>query len=343
MQGRILRLTRATGSVLKKPLIWASAGGLACAAVAIAATAPAQAEAYPPSTSSCLYSNSATAPNSTSVVGVTPGSTITISCAAGSFPDSSLLAIIEASGLAGVVSPASAELSEVDLGSLALVTTGTDGSLSTTFTVPTTFSASDPNAVCPATQAQINAGLACDLVVANLSAVPQDEAQITYAGQGRPNNPTLHVSVSSVSRGVDTLTASDLPGACPTPVTAKSHCWWGDPVTGAPNAAAFTGIPGFSVLVGRHLAENTLQASAAVYCQTGATAAACTGEPEGTLVPPALSGTITVRRDAGPIVVDEPNTSPYRARGLLLPLVPDTRNVEAIQLFFPPFPHFPRH
>lgn len=333
MQGRILRLTRATGSVLKKPLIWASAGGLACAAVAIAATAPAQAEAYPPSTSSCLYSNSVTAPNSTSVVGVTPGSTITISCAAGSFPDSSLLAIIEASGLAGVVSPASAELSEVDLGSLALVTTGTDGSLSTTFTVPTTFSASDPNAVCPATQAQINAGLACDLVVANLSAVPQDEAQITYAGQGRPNNPTLKVTLH-VKHGVKTLTASDRPGACPTPVTATSHCWWGDPVTGAPNPTAFSGIPGLEAWVSRHLASNTLQVSPAVYCQTGATAAACAGLPEGTLVPPALSGTITVKTGVSPVIIDEPNTTPYRAHGILPPLVAGTRNVEAIQLGF---------
>jgi hypothetical protein len=126
---------------------------LACAGIALAATAPAQAEAYPPSTSSCQYSNSVTPPNSSFVVGVTPGSTISISCAAGSFRDSSLLAIIQSSGLAGVVSPASAELNEVDLATLSLVTTGSDGSLSATFTVPATFSAPDPNAQCPATQA----------------------------------------------------------------------------------------------------------------------------------------------------------------------------------------------
>jgi hypothetical protein len=175
-------------------------------------------------------------------------------------------------------------------------------------------------------------GLGCDLVIANLSATPLNEAQITYQGQGRPNNPTLHVSVSSFSHGVETLTASDRAGACPTPVTATSRCWWGAPVTGAPNATAFTGIPGLESLVGRHLADNTLQVSPAVYCQTGATAAACAGQPEGTLVPPALIGTITVHRGDRPIVVDEPDTAPYRGRGLLPPLVAGTRNVEAFAL-----------
>jgi hypothetical protein len=333
MQGRIPRPTHITGRLLKKPLAWIGLSGMACAAIAILGTTPAQAEAYPPSTSSCQYSNSVTPPNSSFVVGVTPGSTISISCAAGSFPDSSLLAVIEASGLAGIVSPASAELNEVDLGALSLVTTGSDGSLNATFTVPATFSAPDSNAVCPATQAQINVGLGCDLVIANLSATALNEAQIAYQGQGRPNNPTLHVSISSFSRGVETLTASDDLGACPTPVTATSRCWWGAPVTGAPNATAFSGIPGLDSLAGRHIAENTLQVSPAIYCQAGATAAACAGLPEGTLIPPALSGTITARRGAGPIVVDEPNTTPYRGRGFLPPLVPGTRNVEAVQFF----------
>lgn len=332
MQGRIPRPTHTTGRLLKKPLAWVGLSCMAGAGIALAATTPAQAQPYPPSTSSCQYSNSATAPNSSFVAGVTPGSKISISCAAGSFPDSSLLAIIQASGLAGVVSPASAELNEVDLGALSLVVTGSDGSLSTTFTVPTAFSAPDPNAACPATQAQINVGLGCDLVIANLSATPLNEAQITYQGQGRPNHPTLDVSVSSISHGVKTMTASDEPGACPTPVTATSHCWWGASVTGAPNPTAFTGIPGLESQVAGHSAQNTLQVSAAVYCQTGATAAACAGQPEGTLVPPALSGTIT-SREGGPVVVDEPNTAPYRGRGSLLPLVPGTRNVEAIQFF----------
>lgn len=333
MQGRILGLT---SSLIKKPLTWIGLSGMACAAVAFAATVPAQAEAVPPSTSSCQYSNSVTSANPTAVTGVTPGSTISISCGAGSFPDSSLLAIIEGSGLAAVVSPASAELDEIDLGSLQLVVTGSDGSLSDTFTVPSSFSASDPNAQCPATQAQVNVGLGCLLVVANLSAQALDEAQLTYQGQDVPNSPTVKVSLKSVGHaGVKTLTASDKPGACPTPVTATSHCWWGSPVTGSPNSTAFTGIPGLEALVSKHIATtNTLSVSAAVYCQTGATAAACSGLPEGTLVPPALSGTMTVTEGLEPATIDEPNTGPYAGNGTLTPLVPGTANVQATQLGF---------
>jgi hypothetical protein len=326
LQGRILHLT---GMLIKKPLTWIGLSGMACAAVAFATAVPAQAEAYPPSTSSCQYSNSVTQPNANYVKGITPGSTITISCAAGSFPDSSELIIIEASGLAAIVSPASAELDEVDLGSLQVVTTGSDGSLTDTYTVPATYSASDPNAVCPATQAQINAGLACDLVLVNSSLSPVNEAQLTYRGQGRPNRPTLHAKVTSVTRGVKTLTVSDDRGACPTPVTATSHCWWGAPVTGAPNPTAFAGIPGFEALVGNRLAANTISVSPAVYCQSGATAAACSGLPAGTLVPPALSGTITVRRGLGFVIVDEPDTTPYFGDGFLRPLEAGTRNVES--------------
>lgn len=327
MQRGILRLRRATATLVRKPLTWIGMTGAICAAVAVV-PAPAQATAYPPSTSTCNYSNSATAANTAAVTGVTPGSEITISCAAGSFPANSLLVILEASGLAGIVSPASAQLNEVDLGSLQLVSTAADGSLSDTFTVPTTFSASDPNAACPATQSQVNVGLGCNLVIANLSAVPLDEATVAYAGQGRPNRPTLDISVTT-HHGVRTLTASDAPGACPTPATADSHCWWGSPVPGAPNPTAFTGIPGLESFVAGHPAQNTLQVSPAIYCQTGATAAACAGLPAGTLVPPALSGTITSGPHDAPVVIDEPNTTPYQGNGFLSPLIAGTRNVEA--------------
>jgi hypothetical protein len=276
-----------------------------------------------------------TSANSAFVVGVTPGSTINVSCAAGSFPANSLLVIVEASGLAGIVSPASAELDEVDVGSLQLVSTGSDGSLNTTYTVPTTFSASDPNAACPATQAQINVGLGCNLVIVNLSLSPVNEAQLAYQGQGTPNSPTLKATLKSVSHaGVKTLTASDKPGACPTPVTATSHCWWGVPNTGAPNPTAFSGIPGLAALVSKHLAQNTLQVTPAVYCAAGATAAACSGLPAGTLVPPALSGTMTVTRGLEPVTIDEPNTTPYTGNGTMAPLITGTSNVQATQLGF---------
>lgn len=330
MQRRILSLSRSATRVVKRPLLWAGVIGLV-GAVGLVPASSARATAYPPSTSSCTYSNATTSPNTDGVTGVTPGSTVTISCAPGSFPAGSLLALIEASGLAGIVSPSSDELNEVDLGTLQLAVAGSDGSLSTAFTVPTAFSAPDSAGVCPPTQAQINVGLTCDLIVANLAAVPQDVGMLVYQGQGTPNTPTLHTTFT-VDRGVKTLTESDVAGACPTPPTAASHCWWGAPVTGAPNPAAFTGIPALEAKVSKELAENTLTVSPAVYCQTGATAAACAGLPAGTLVPPQLSGTITTSLGLQPVYVDEPNTTPYTGNGTLPVLLAGSgSNVQAAQ------------
>lgn len=231
----------------------------------VAQAAPASATALSPSTSDCSYSNAITPANSEAVLGVTPGSTITISCAAGSFTASSTLVVVEASGLAAIVSPSSAELSEVDLGTLGIASAGSDGSLSTTFTLPTTFSASDSNA------------------------------------------------------------------ACPTPATADSHCWWGAPVTGAPSTA-FGGIPAPEALVNGRLLTGSLAVSPAIYCQTGATAAACASLPVGTLIPPALSGSVTTRNlsEFRPIVVNEPNATPYSGNGRLRSLIAGTRNVSAV-------------
>jgi hypothetical protein len=307
-------------------------GTLGLVGTCVAQATSASATAVSPSTSDCSYSNATTPANSEAVLGVTPGSTITISCAAGSFTASSTLVIIEASGLAAIVSPSSAELNEVDLGTLGIVSAGTDGSLSTTFTLPTTFSASDSNAACPPTQAQINAGLTCDLVLVSLSTLqPENEAMLVYSGQGTPNRPSLRATVADDHYGLKTITFSDAPGACPTPVTADSHCWWGAPVTGAPSTE-FGGIPAPEALVNGRLLTGTLAVSPAIYCQTGATAAACASLPAGTLIPPALSGSVTTRHLSGsqPLVVNEPNATPYSGNGRLPSLIAGTRNVSAV-------------
>jgi hypothetical protein len=327
---RVLSLSRHARRIAAKATLWSGVVGLAGFGLVTITTPAAHATAYPPSTSACNYSNGATTPNTAGVAGVTPSSTITISCAAGSFSSGSLLVIIEASGLAGIVSPASSELNEVDLGTLQLAFAAADGSLTATFTVPNAFSAPDSQATCPPTQAQINVGLTCDLIIANLAAVPQDVAMLVYQGQGMPNTPTLHTTFT-INRGVKTLTESDVPGACPTPPTATSHCWWGAPVTGAPNPAAFSGVPGIEAQVSKVLATNDLTVSPAVYCQTGATAAACSGLAPGTLVPPKLSGTATTSLGLQPVQVDEPNTTPYTGNGTLPAVIAGTRNVEAAQ------------
>ena len=122
---------------------------------------------------------------------------------------------------------------------------------------------------------------------------------------------------SHIGKGGGTLTASDKAGACPTPVKAKSRCWWGAALTGAPNPAA--GVPGFIAPIHGLPASNTLAASSPVYCFKGATAAACGGLPVGTLIGPHLSGTITLPRlgsvDRQEVVALEPNTTPDPGNG----------------------------
>ena len=200
--------------------------------------------------------------------------------------------------------------------------------------MPTSFAASDPNAACPATQAQINIGLTCDLVIVSLSNLqPVNEAMLLYAGQGMPNRPTLHATVK-IDEGLKTITVSDVAGACPTPPTATSRCWWGAPVTGTPSAA-FSGIPAPEALVSMRITSGTLQVSPAVYCQDNATASACIGMPSGTLIPPVLSGSVTTRRGLGPsLIVEEPNATPYAGNGFLPDLISVTRNVSAATRIF---------
>ena len=329
MQSRALSFSHYARRIAAKPVLWIGVIGLAGFGL-VTATPQAHATTYPGSASACNYSNGTTAPNATGVTGVTPGSTVTISCAAGSFPANSLLVIVEASGLAGIVSPASAQLNEVDLNTLQLPSAAADGSLTDTFTVPNAFAASsDSQATCPPSQAQINVGLTCDLIIASFPALaPQNVAMIVYDGQGTPNAPTLHTTFT-IDRGVKTLTESDVPGACTMPVTATSHCWWGAPVTGTSNTAFK--VPGLEEQVSHVLAANTLTVSPAVYCQAGATADACSGLAPGTLVPPKLSGTATTSLGLQLVHVDEPNTTPYAGNGTLPAGIAGSLNIEAAQ------------
>ena len=304
--------------------------GLVCG-IAIQ-VAPAGATPIPPSTSACDYSNAATPSNPNAVLGVKPSSKITISCAAGSFPANSSILLVEASGLAAIVSPASANLGEVDATAIGSATTGAHGSLSTTFTVPAAFKATDPKAVCPPTKPQINAGLTCELVlVSGKTLAPLNEAQLVYVGQGQPNKPTLQAT-ARLHNGRTTITVSQVRGACPTPPTGKSRCWWGAPVTGTPSTA-FGGIPAPEALLasnGFQVTSGTLAVSPGIYCAKGATAKACKGLKVGTLIPPALHGKVTTSRTFFHFIdVEEPNATPYTGNGILHSLIPITLNVSA--------------
>ena len=250
------------------------------AGTAILAAAPASAIPIPPSTSSCTYNGSPLGFAASN----TAGTPVTVNCTG--LPANTLLIVAQTSPLAGVISPSSAATSEADLSTGMAVTTDASGDLTATITVTATggtpgFSALDKKAVCPPTQAQVNAGLTnCVVTVADLATTTGlNFGNIIYGTQPVPKRPTLVLKPSHIGKSGATLTASDKAGACPTPVKATSRCWWGAALTGAPNAPA--GVPGFTVLMAGKPRSNTLAASPAVYCFKGATAAACSRASRG--------------------------------------------------------------
>jgi hypothetical protein len=292
-------------------------GGGLLGGTAILAATPASAIPIPPSTSACTYNGSPVG----FVASNTTGTPVTVNCTG--LPPNTLLIVAQTSPLAGVISPSSAATQEADLSTGMAVTTTASGTLSATITVTATggspaFSALDKKAVCPPTQAQVNAGLTnCVVTVADLATTTGlNFGNVIYGTQPRPHSPTLALKPRHVGNG-QTVTASDKTGACPTPVTPTSRCWWGAALTGAPNAAA--GVPGLVAAIHGKPITNALAVSPAVYCFKGATAAACTGLATGTLVGPHLSGTVvvpsTISNGRHTVVVLEPNTTPDPGNG----------------------------
>jgi hypothetical protein len=279
-------------------------GLLAGLLVALTA-APAVATPVPPSTSSCTYNGSPSA-----VTGVSAGTSISVVCTG--MPASATLALAQASPLAGVADPASAGSGFADQTHIVIGSSDATGNFSGTFVVHATGDATNPftpsnanaAATCPPSQAQINAGLVgCALAIANVATLaPVNTATLVFASSAAPAAPTLALNPNANVHPGNALNASDL---------NTSGFWWGAPLTGAPNAAA--GVPGFTATVGGTTATNTLSATPAAFCATGAVGPLCSGKPANTLVPPALSGTLTVPTPQpanGTVVVTEPNTTP---------------------------------
>jgi hypothetical protein len=317
----MLRRSNGGGGVLRRAAAAAGALGLGAGLLggaAILAATPASAIPLPPSTSSCTYNGSPTAV----VASNTKGTPVKVICTG--LPKKTLLIVAQTSPLAGVISPSTSSPAEADLDTGKAVTTSATGTLTVTITVTATggtpsFSASDKNAVCPPTQAQVNAGLTnCVVTVADLATTTGlNYGNVIYATQPAPHAPTLALTPRHIGPKGGLVTASDKAGACPTPVTAASKCWWGAALTGAPNKA--DGVPGFTVTINGTPAANTLAASPAIYCAEGATAAACKGLAIGTLIGPHLSGTISVPPSTGKgtqkVVALEPNTTPVPGNG----------------------------
>src|SRR5262245_24180576 len=197
--------------------------GLLGALLVALTAAPAAATPIPPSTSSCTYNGS---PNV--VPNATAGMAVTVACTG--LPATTSVALVEGSPLAGVASPSNAGSGFFDTSHVVLGTTDATGALTLVGVVRTTAAAApnnftpmsaDANAVCPPTQAQINAGLVgCAFAVANVATqTGLNTATITFAGQGTPANPTLALSPNTGVFSGNSLTASD--------AASPSGFWWG--------------------------------------------------------------------------------------------------------------------
>jgi hypothetical protein len=296
----------------------ALAGGFLIGLVSVAG--PASATPIAPSTSVCTYAGPGQAtPSPVAATGVTPGSAVTVSCTGVAASTSFILA--QASPLGGPIDPASAAQSEADTSALGSGTSTATGTLTATFTVPAAFAASDPNAACPPTQAQVNAGLvACALAVVQ-GTTPVNTGLLIYTTNPTPAAPTLQLSGSSGIAG-DVFNATDASGA--------TSFWWGSALTTVPSTTP--AVPGFTTQIGGVTATNTLATTADVYCFTGHTSAACASATTNVNMPPKLSGTITmpagVTAGAAAVKADEPNTTPIAGNGTLAAIIPGTVNVE---------------
>jgi len=160
--------------------------------------------------------------------------------------------------------------------------------------LPTGTVGSDPNATCPPSQAQVDAGLTnCALAVATLGAVQESVVLVNYAGSGAPTNPTPSAPSLSITNGSHGFVAGNGVNVADGP----SGHWWTYLTSDAPNPAAL--LPSPSVVI--DIATSPVPATSNVTV-THATYdnPNCVGAPlpncggvGGTLTPPVLGGSFT--------------------------------------------------
>ena len=241
---------------------------------------------------------------------VAPGDTVNVSCTG---LGGGGLALVLASPLAGVASGTTSGGAAIagalsDIASFSLAFTG--GALSTTpVVIPPTGqlpaatglgqTSTAPDAQCPPTQAQVDAGLAtCALAVAtNLLGTLPGPAQLQESvvpvlyGVTPPTPASPSVTVVSPPSG------GFVAGNSVTLADGATGHWWTGGLTGLPIPNPVpppASLFGLTATVGGIAATSNLAVSKANYTNstcTGSTIASCSGA--GSLTPPALSGTIT--------------------------------------------------
>ena len=166
--------------------------------------------------------------------------------------------------MAGIVDPASAQANFADTGALGACLGASSMEVAPGRSlVPTSFTASDPAAACPPTQAQVNAGIVgCALAIVNGRAPSTRDPD--FSDGPTPAAPTVSMAPAGKPGEIFAVTASG---------------WWGGGTQSVPSTTP--PIPGFTTLVGATPAANTLTATAPVYCATGHTSTASPVSPPG--------------------------------------------------------------
>ncbi|MGO8875383.1 MAG: IPT/TIG domain-containing protein [Acidimicrobiales bacterium] len=246
------------------------------------------------------------------LTGIVPGSTsIAISCHGTAGLS---LASAMASPLAGIVIPPATTTGEGDVATLTPLTQSPAGTYKAKFAVPSSFTASDPNAVCPPSPGQFNAGLVgCAVAVINtstLSPVAGQEAVLETTKQTKPPNPPTLASSATFVVPSEHITFADSTGACPPNPTAASQCWWGDALAASSTS---TSPPTLRVT----LDGKTVAGASATVSGPGTSG---TGTYDNTtLVPQTLSGSLTlpsVLPDGVHILtVTQTNITPFEGNG----------------------------
>ena len=274
------------------------------------------------------------------LTGLSSSSSVSVNCTG--LPSGETMAVVQASPLAVVTQPFSLTLlgSEADLTSAALGSASAGGVYTTSMTLGTTgagtFTAggslggsapfpADPNAQCPPSQAQINAGLVtCVIAVddvtkttaTNATASQSDfsgVALLDFSGQPKPQvPPTVSFNPPLVAAG-HSATVTDAGSA----TSWWAGGWWAG---GYPDNGLIAGpytIPASNVLVnGKQASSSSVQVNPAVYCFYGGTAGSCNAgngqdtPGAGQLFPAQLSGSVAIPSTASgsaAISIYEPN------------------------------------
>jgi len=271
-------------------------GGVGAGVTVVATTA-----AYAAAT--CTFNGQ---PSQTVVTGM-PGS-VTISCT-GLTPSGSYV-LAEASPLAGFLTNPSLGAQEAMLvAGPTFVTADSSGNLNATFSIATGHGA-DPNAACPPTQAEVDAGFVnCAVAVADTSGNQYGVALLNFgSAQLTPDTPTLTVTPSSgVAGDSATLAGSGFWGSLygsPGVTTSSLAC--------NPSAVAPASIPAPTVLVNGSPATGTATITQSCYTENST-------NNGGTLIPGTLSGSVTIPNTtpagAATVTVAEPNAQPTGPNG----------------------------